>query len=142
MAALLDTDVMIHLRDGDSWTRAQARNLDPPFYLSAIGRVELENGVWRDPAMRATRRAALDALLPQFTVLDFDGDAIAAYRDILEAAHLSPAHPELVEGKTADRMTAATALAHGLPLVTLNGRDYRDVPGLEWVEWVKPGPKP
>ena len=131
MAALLDTDVVIHLRDGDSWTRAQARNLDPPFYLSAIGRVELENGVWRDPAMRATRRAALDALLPQFTVLDFDGDAIAAYREILDAAGWS-------KRKTADRMTAASALAHGLPLVTLNGRDYRDVPGLELVEWVKP----
>lgn len=128
MAALLDTDVVIHLRDGDSWTRAQARNLDPPFYLSAIGRVELENGVWRDPAMREARRAALDALLPQFTVLDFDGDAIAAYREILEAAGWS-------KRKTADRMTAATALAHGLPLVTLNGRDYRDVPGLELVEW-------
>lgn len=43
--------------------------------------------------------------------------------------------------KTADRMTAATALAHGLPLVTLNGRDYRDVPGLELVDWVKPDGK-
>lgn len=134
MAALLDTDVVIHLRDGDSWTRAQARRLDPPFYLSAIGRVELENGVWRDPPMRATRRAALDALLPQFTVLDFDGDAIAAYREILEAAGWS-------KRKTADRMTAATALAHGLPLVTLNGRDFRDVPGLELVEWLKPEDK-
>ena len=134
MAALLDTDVVIHLRDGDSWTRAQARNLDPPFYLSAIGRVELENGVWRDPPMRATRRAALDALLPQFSVLDFDGDAIAAYRGILEAAGWS-------KRKTADRMTAATALAHGLPLVTLNGRDFRDVPGLELVEWLKPEDK-
>lgn len=132
MAALLDTDVMIHLRDGDSWTRAQARSLDPPLYLSAIGRVELENGVWRDPAMREARRAALDALLPQFTVLDFDGEAITAYREILEAAGWS-------KRKTADRMTAATALAHRLPLVTLNGRDYRDVPGLALVEWVKPG---
>ena len=35
-------------------------------------------------------------------------------------------------------MTAASALAHGLPLVTLNGRDFRDVPGLELVEWVRP----
>ena len=130
MAALLDTDVVIHLRDGDSWTRAKARTLDPPFYLSAIGRVELENGVWREPEMRAIRRAALDALLPQFTVLDFDGDAIAAYREILEAAGWS-------KRKTADRMTAASALAHGLPLVTLNGRDFRDVSGLELVEWVR-----
>ena len=132
MPALLDTDVVIHLRDGDDWTRAQARELDPPFYLSAISRIELENGVWRDPAHSAARRAALDALLPLFEVLDFDAATIAAYCVILDHAGFS-------KRKVADRMTAATALAHGLPLVTLNGRDFRDVAGLELVEWVREG---
>lgn len=131
MAALLDSDVVIHLRDGDSWTRQQARTLEPPLYVSAIGRVELENGVWRDPTLHADRRAALDALLPQFTVLEFGNEAFAAYATILATSGFN-------KRKIADRMTAATALAHGLPLVTLNGRDYRDVPGLKLVEWVKP----
>jgi predicted nucleic acid-binding protein len=35
-------------------------------------------------------------------------------------------------------MIAATALVHGPPLVTLNGRDFRDVPGLELIEWERP----
>ena len=132
MPALLDTAVVIHLRDGDDWTRAQARELDPPLYLSAISRIELENGVWRDPAQSAARRAALDALLPLFEVLDFDAATIAAYCAILD-------HTGFSKRKVADRMTAATALAHGLPLVTLNGRDFRDVAGLELVEWVREG---
>ena len=131
MAALLDTDIMIHLRDGDDWSRAQARKLDPPLYLSAISRVELENGVWRDPALTETRRAALDALLPQFVVLAFGPDEIDAYAAILAETGYS-------RRKVADRMTAATALMQDLPLVTLNGKDFRDIPGLSLVEWERP----
>ena len=131
MAALLDTDIVIHLRDGDGWSRSQARKLDPPLYLSAISRVELENGVWRDPALTATRRAALDALLPQFVVLAFGPDEIDAYAAILAETGYS-------RRKVADRMTAATALMQDLPLVTLNGRDFRDIPGLSLIEWERP----
>ena len=131
MAALLDTDIVIHLRDGDGWSRSQARKLDPPLYLSAISRVELENGVWRDPALTATRRAALDALLPQFVVLAFGPDEIDAYAAILAETGYS-------RRKVADRMTAATALMQDLPLVTLNGRDFRDIPALSLIEWERP----
>ncbi len=56
---------------------------------------------------------------------------IAAYRRIIEANGYS-------RRKTADRMTAATALAHSLMLVTLNGRDFRDVPGLKLIQWERP----
>ena len=131
MAALLDTDIVIHLRDGDRWTRTAARALDPPLFLSAIGRIELENGVWRDSEHRTARRAALDALLPQFDVLPFAREEIEAYAAILASAGFS-------RRKTADRLSAATALAHGLPVVTFNGRDFRDVPGLRLIEWVRP----
>ncbi len=131
MAALLDTDIVIHLRDGDAWTSAQARGLDPPLFLSAISRIELENGVWRDPQIAATRRAALDALLPQLEVLDFGSDELEAYAAILAQAGFS-------KRKIADRMTAATAIVQDLPLGTLNGKDLRDVPGLSLIEWERP----
>ena len=126
MPALFDTDVVIHLRDGDSWVEDQVGDLTPPFFISAISRVELENGVER--ATDGNRRALLDKVLAQVTPLDFTMGEIEAYRTIIQATGYS-------RRKVADRMTAATALVHGLPLVTLNGRDFRDVPGLELVEW-------
>jgi tRNA(fMet)-specific endonuclease VapC len=35
-------------------------------------------------------------------------------------------------------MIAATALAHDLTLITMNGKDFRDLPGLKLVEWETP----
>jgi predicted nucleic acid-binding protein len=99
-----------------------------PPHISAITRVELENGVHREPEEAALKRARLDRMLAITTTLDFGLSEIAAYRRILEATGYS-------RRKTADRMTAATALVHRLPPVTLNGRDFRDVPGLELIEW-------
>ena len=37
--------------------------------------------------------------------------------------------------KTIDHMIAATALANGLSLITLNAQDFRDVPGLLLEIW-------
>ena len=131
MSTLLDTDVAIDLRDEDPWTKEWIRHLTAPLHISAITRIELENGVHREPEWAALRRARLDRLLETVITLDFGETEIAAYRRILEATGYS-------RRKSADRMTAATALVHGLPLVTLNGRDFRDVPGLELVEWERP----
>jgi predicted nucleic acid-binding protein len=128
LSTLLDTDIAIELRDGDPWVKEQVRQLTAPLHISAITRVELENGVRRDPLEAALRRARLDRMLATMTTLDFGASEIAAYRRILETTGYS-------RRKTADRMTAATALVHDLPLVTLNGRDFRDVPGLDLVEW-------
>jgi predicted nucleic acid-binding protein len=131
LATLLDTDVAIHLREGDPWVEEQVRRLRAPLQISAITRIELESGVYRELDLAQLRRTTLDELLTFVNTLDFGTQEIAAYRRILEATGYS-------KRKIADRMTAATALVHGLPLVTLNGRDFRDVPGLELIEWERP----
>ena len=131
MATLLDTDVAIDLRDGEEWVKSKVLDLALPLYVSAITRVELENGVHRDPKLAAIKRGRLDRLLETVTTLEFAAKEIAAYRRIVDAAGYS-------RRKTADRMTAATALALELPLVTLNARDFRDVPGLTLIAWVRP----
>lgn len=131
MGTLIDTDVLIHLRDGDLWVSQQLRSLAPSLFISAITRIELENGVRSDPQLENQRRSRLVEILDELTVLDFGAREIVAYGQILKATGFS-------KRKTADRMTAATALVHDLAFITLNGRDFRDIPDLELIEWTRP----
>ena len=128
MAILLDSDVVVHLRDGriDIWERM--RMLDPPLMLSIISRAELESGVYREPPWAGLRRTALDTILTRVATIDFGAAELAAYRGIVEAIGYSRANVR-------DRMIAATALAHDLVLVTFNGDDFRGVPGLKLEVW-------
>lgn len=102
--------------------------LDGTVLLSIITQVELEGGVYRDPAQSGVRRPRLDAILRAFPVLAFDDVAAGHYRAIVEAAGFS-------RRKVLDRMIAAQALAHSATLVTLNPVDFRDVPGLDLLAW-------
>ena len=128
MSFLLDTNVAIHLRDGNSEIIAKVVALQGAVLLSVISRVELEGGVYRDPAQAHLRRPRLDAILDILPVLAFDDVAADAYRTIVEAAGYS-------RRKLLDRMIAAQALVHRATLVTMNGADFQDVPGLDLLEW-------
>jgi tRNA(fMet)-specific endonuclease VapC len=128
LAYLLDTNVAIHLRDGDEAVTARVAALEGAILLSVISRVELEGGVYRDPAQAGVRRPRLDAMLAALPVLAFDDPAADAHRQIVEAVGYS-------RRKLLDRMIAAQALVHRATLVTLNAVDFRDVPGLELLSW-------
>ena len=128
MATLLDTNVAIHLRDGDPEIMRRVADLNDAILLSIITRVELEGGVYRDSAEASVRRARLDAVLDALPVLAFDDAAADAYRWIVEAVGYS-------RRKLLDRMIAAQALAHQAALVTLSPDDFKDVPGLELIAW-------
>ncbi len=128
MSYLLDTNVAIHLRDGDKDIVAKVVNLQGAVLLSIVTRVELEGGVHRDPAQAHLRRPRLDAILDVLPVLAFDDAAADAYRSIVEAAGYS-------RRKLLDRMIAAQALVHRATLVTMNGADFQDIPGLSLLEW-------
>jgi predicted nucleic acid-binding protein len=128
LPCLLDTDVAVHLRDGDPTVRRLLLTLDETPMISVVTRVELGGGIYANPARAEKRRRAVDVLLRDFAVIDLTSEVAAAYGSIVEQAGFS-------RRKVADRMIAATALVHDLPLVTLNGRDFRDVPGLELIEW-------
>ena len=128
MAYLLDTNVAVHLRDGDRAFRSHLLSLHETPSISAVTRVELEGGVYAHPDLAERRRRAVDALLREFIILDFTDETAAIYGKIVGDAGFS-------RRKITDRMIAATALAHGLALVTTNARDFRDVRGLELVDW-------
>lgn len=128
MAYLLDTNVAIHLRDGDPRISAKVAALDDAILLSIVTRVELEGGVHRDAADAPARRARLDTLLRAIPVLAFDDAAAAAYAAIVASAGYS-------RRKLLDRMIAAHALVHRATLVTMNADDFRDIAGLELLAW-------
>ena len=128
MPYVIDTSIAIHLRDGDRQVRARLDELADDLLLSVISRVELEGGVYRDPAQAAARRVRVDVILATIPVLPFDDEAAVAYGGIVNALGYS-------RRKMLDRMIAAQALVRRAPLVTMNGADFRGIPGLGVIEW-------
>ena len=125
---MLDTNVAIHLRDGDPAVTEAVGTLDGAILLSIITRVELEGGVHRDPTGAGVRRARLDAILAAVPVVPFDEAAADVYRAIVEQAGYS-------RRKLLDRMIAAQAIVCRAGLITRNADDFRDIPGLRLEVW-------
>ncbi len=128
MAFLLDTDVAIHLRDGDPTVTDKVAALDGAILMSIVTRVELEGGVYREPAHAALRRARLDAILVAVPAVAFGDEAADAYGAIVANAGYS-------RRKLLDRMIAAQAIMHRASLVTRNAGDYADIPDLSLLAW-------
>ena len=128
MPFVLDTNVAIHLRDGNPAVAERLSRLDGAVLMSIVTRVELEGGVYRDPTDAPLRRARLDAVLSAIPTLAFDDAAADAYRTIVERVGYS-------RRKLLDRMIAAQALVHRATVVTMNPDDFADIPGLDVLAW-------
>lgn len=133
MAFLLDTNVAIHLRDGDDAVLEKIEALEEAILISIVTRVELEGGVYREPAHAAVRRARLDAMLAAIPALAFDDTAAEIYGAIVADAGYS-------RRKLLDRMIAAQAIAHRATLITFDADDFADVKGLSLLVWRGPSP--
>lgn len=131
MAVLIDTNIAILLRDREPVTTARIGTLAGEAMMSVVTQVELEGGVYAKPKFTAERRASLDVLMLTLIVLPFGDEALLAYRGIV-------AERGYVRQRILDRMIAATALVHDVLLITCNGDDFRDVPGLKLEIWPSP----
>jgi len=126
MTYLLDTNVLSEMRRQDkmdarvkAWADAVAV---ADLYLSAITLLEIELGVLsvarRDKAQAAILRSWIDTrVLPSFAGRILSVDATVALR--CAQLHVPDPRPEL------DALIAATALVHGLQVVTRNVADFR-----------------
>jgi len=124
---LLDTNVVSELRKirlgkADPYVVAWADSVDAgDLYLSVVSIQELEIGILllerRDPAQGALLRSWLNGhVLPAFAGRILDVDSAVALR----AARLHVPDPRPVR----DGLIAATALVHGMTVVTRNLADF------------------
>ena len=127
MSWLIDTDVAIHLRDGSPGIAARIAALDEEPAISIVTLVELEAGAANDPL----RTKLLERLLQTIPTLPFDrAEAVAYGRIIAQSGH---------DRRTVlDRMIAAQAICAGRTLITINGRDFSRIEGLELEVWAAP----
>jgi tRNA(fMet)-specific endonuclease VapC len=133
VAFLPDTNVAIHLRDGDPMVGQKVAALGAAVLISIVTPVELDGAVYREPAQAPIRRARLDAMLSAIPALAFDDLAAKTYGAIVASAGYS-------RRKLLDRIIAAQDLVHQATLVTFNPDDFSDVPGLSSLVW--PSKKP
>jgi tRNA(fMet)-specific endonuclease VapC len=128
LAFLLDTNIVVHLRERNEAIVSRFAEFAERPFISAPTYVELEGGVYAHPEWKDRRREAVDELLAMLPMLDFGAATAQAYGKILE-------HTGFSRRKIIDRMIAATALVHDLTLITTNGEDFADIDGLKLEIW-------
>jgi tRNA(fMet)-specific endonuclease VapC len=129
---LIDTDTCsAHLREKGAVT-SRFLQYGGQLHVSAITVGELFT--W---AMRANapvrRMKSLQQLLADTKVLDVNG-AVAREFGRVRAGLMDIGRP----APDLDLLIAATALVHGLTLVTHNTQDFANIPGLRVVDWLAP----
>lgn len=133
MGVLIDASVLIaHERaaiDLRTWTTDRA---DEGYWISVVTASELLHGVHRaaDAAIQRKRAVYVEGLLQRVPILSIDINVARAHArlwaDLARAGELIGAH---------DLWLAASALAHGLVVVTHNLREFGRVKGLAVERW-------
>ncbi|HUY81758.1 MAG TPA: type II toxin-antitoxin system VapC family toxin [Acidobacteriaceae bacterium] len=126
---LLDTNVVSELRKGrtgkiDRYVKAWSKSVPvASLFLSAISILEIEMGILLIERRDRTQGMLLRAWLEEHVLPAFDGRILAV--DTAVARRCAALH---VPDRCSDRdaLIAATALGHGMTVVTRNVRDFED----------------
>ena len=124
---MLDTNACIDFLDGrSSLLEARAERHFGHLWVSMISVAELMVGSEKssNPRLDAER---LDAFVAGVQLADFDLIAARRYGQVIKQIG--------VRRKSFDRLIGVQALQLGLTLVTRNGKDFADVPGLVVENW-------
>jgi tRNA(fMet)-specific endonuclease VapC len=127
MAVLIDTSMLIDLERGVANLQVDARIGDQNRAISVITVSELLHGVHRSRGARRNQRGAfVEHLLTQLPAVPVTERVARVHADIWAQLQTRgrPIGPH-------DLWIAATALAHGMAVATLNASEFAQVPGLE-----------
>ncbi|GAA4387921.1 type II toxin-antitoxin system VapC family toxin [Tsukamurella soli] len=115
--ALLDTSVVI------DYPAAQIADVADEVAVSAVTIAELQYGVAvaSDPLTQMSRRRRVQTILDRFEVLSFDATTAEYYGAL---AGLVRQHGRNPRPRRMDLQIAASAVQHGLILLTRNGDDF------------------
>jgi tRNA(fMet)-specific endonuclease VapC len=129
---LVDTDICSAYIKGNKLVFQRFLQYGGRLYTSAIVLGELFTWALR---VRASPRRLqdVDDLLKLVAILDATPD-VAKQFGIIRAGLMDAGLPT----PDLDLLNAATALVHNLTLVTHNGSDYANVPGLTIEDWLAP----
>jgi tRNA(fMet)-specific endonuclease VapC len=127
---LVDTNIVIHARDGTESVLGKFTEHSGAILISAISLAELQRGLNLSRSEAALRRERYDLLMKQIAVLAFNADAAMAYGRVI-------AHCGRVKSRDFDHMIAAHAISTGSTLVTNNEADFAGIPGLALENWTK-----
>jgi predicted nucleic acid-binding protein len=128
MMFVLDTNVVSELRKvrlgkADTNVTAWAESVDAAdLFVSAISIMELELGVLSIERKDATQGAVLRSWLEQQVLPEFSGRTLPV--DIAVAQRCARLHVPDKRGER-DALIAATALVHGMTVVTRNVADFK-----------------
>ena len=132
MSLLLDTDICSLYLKGDRRLYGRFIQNGGQLRISAVSAAELFTWVLRAKAS-PVRLQGLLVLFANSTFLDLT-QAVSRKFGEIRAQQLDQGQPT----PEMDLLVAATALVHGLTLVTHNVQDYARVPGLSVVDWLAP----
>lgn len=126
MAVLIDTDMLVNLERGVSNSDVERAMAAEDRAISVITVSELLHGVHRSAgAQRTRRRAFVEHLLAGMRAIEITEQIARVHADIW--AQLT-AEGQLIGAH--DLWIAATALAHGMGLLTGNAHEFQRIPGL------------
>jgi len=125
MPYLLDSDILIdYLKDQPTAVRIVEDLTVDGVAMSILSYIEIFQGAIRDPRTH-DRIASLLVLAPTIPVSRAVAERCARLRELLQG------QGRRTGSRAFDLVIAATALEHGLTLVTRNSADYRDIAGLQ-----------
>ena len=135
MGLILDTNVFIHSeRSGNPIDFSKWEEYGD-VYISAITTSELLVGVHyaKTPEQQARRSAFVESVLAKIPVLSFETEEsrvhAGLFASLAKQGKMIGAH---------DLIIAATAIVHDCAVLTENIREFKRVPGLEAISFIRP----